>query len=183
MAAVLTSARRPLALCLGAGNFIKCLCPLDRHLESICLLLGLGSFRGGGSCPLIGGGRAWLASRRSPASIDLVGATPLLAKRPLEEFHHLCRLWPPQMKSLAGCWCSWPFDRSRPLWPNAVVIPGTSAGRWFCPWPTQIVIPTTGGANPTDLLRAMLASTITGCPRRSHDASTPLAASIPRAQP
>jgi hypothetical protein len=32
---------------------------------------------------LVGGGRAWLASRLSPASVDLVGAVPLLVKRPL----------------------------------------------------------------------------------------------------
>jgi hypothetical protein len=92
---------------------------------------------------LVGGGRAWLASRWSPASVDLVGATPLLAKRPLEEFCLIRRLGPLRMKSPAGCWRSRPFVRSRPLRPNAVVIPGTSADRWLCPWPTQIVIPTT----------------------------------------
>jgi hypothetical protein len=86
---------------------------------------------------------SWLVSRRSPASVDLVGATPLLGKRPLEEFHHLRWLRPLRMKSPAGCWRSRPFGQSWPLWPNTVVIPGTSAGRWFCPWPTQIVIPTT----------------------------------------
>jgi hypothetical protein len=37
----------------------------------------LGSFSGGGSCPLVGGG---------PASIDLVGATLLLVKHPLDGF-------------------------------------------------------------------------------------------------
>jgi hypothetical protein len=92
---------------------------------------------------LVGGGRAWLASRLSPASVDLVGATLLLVKRQLEEFCRLCRLGLLMMRSSAGCWRSRPFGRSRPLWPNTVVIPGTSAGRWLCPWPTQIVIPTT----------------------------------------
>jgi hypothetical protein len=58
-------------------------------------------------------------------------------------FRRLRRLGPPRVKLPVGCWHSRPFGRSRPLWPNAVVIPGTSAGRWLCPWPTQIVIPTT----------------------------------------
>jgi hypothetical protein len=42
-----------------------------------------------------------------------------------------------------GCWRSRPFGRSRLLWPYVAVIPGTPAGRWLCPWPTRIVIPTT----------------------------------------
>jgi hypothetical protein len=79
----------------------------------------------------------------SPASVDLVGATMLLIKRPLEGFCHLCRLSPVMMKSPAGCWRSRPFGRSRPLWPVVLVILGTSAGRWLCPWPTQTVIPMT----------------------------------------
>jgi hypothetical protein len=93
-----------------AGNFIKCLFPLDRHLRGICPLLCLGSFRGGGSCPLVGGGRAWLASRLSPASVDLVGAMPLLVKWPLEEFRRLRWLWLPAVKSPVGCWRSRPFS-------------------------------------------------------------------------
>jgi hypothetical protein len=76
----------------NACNFIKCLFPLDRHLRGICPLLCLGSFRGGGFCPLVGGGRAWLASRLSPASVDLIGAVPLLVKQPLEELRRLRRL-------------------------------------------------------------------------------------------
>jgi hypothetical protein len=125
------------ALCRDAGNFIKCLFPLDRHLRGICALLCLGSFRGGGSCSLVGGGQAWLASRMSPTSVDLVGVVPLLVKRSLEEFRRLRRLGLPTVKSPAGCW------RSRPLWPNVVENPEISAGRWLCPWPTRIVIPTT----------------------------------------
>jgi hypothetical protein len=93
-----------------AGNFIKCLFPLDRHLRGICPLLCLRSFHGGGSCPLVGGGRAWLASCLSPTSVNLVGAMPLLVKRPLEEFRHLRRLGLPTVKSPAGCWRSRPFD-------------------------------------------------------------------------
>jgi hypothetical protein len=125
------------------GNFIKCLFPLDQHLRGISPLLCLGSFRGGGSRPLIGGGRAWLASRLSPASVDLVGARPILAKRPLEEFCRLRRLGLSSVKSPAGCWRSRPFRWSRPLWLSAVEIPRTSASRWICPWHTQVVIPTT----------------------------------------
>jgi hypothetical protein len=81
------------------GNFIKCLSPLDRHLRGICPLFCLGSFRVEGSCPLIGGDRAWLASRLSPASIDLVRAKLLLAKQPLEEFRRLRQLWLSSVKS------------------------------------------------------------------------------------
>jgi hypothetical protein len=114
---------------------------LDRHLRGIYPSLCLGSFRGGGSCPLVGGGRAWLASRLSPAYVDLVGAVPLLVKQLLEEFRRLRRLGLPTVESPAGCWRSRSSGRSRPLWPNAVEIPGTSAGRWVCPWPTRIVIP------------------------------------------
>jgi hypothetical protein len=66
-----------------------------------------------------------------------------LGKASVGGFRHLRRLGPLMMKSPAGCWRSWPFDRSRPLWPNIAVIPRTSAGRWLYPWPTQIVIPTT----------------------------------------
>jgi hypothetical protein len=43
-------------------------------------------------------------------------------------------------KILAGCWRSQFFGRSRPV---VAAIPGTSAGRLLCPWPTQIDIPTT----------------------------------------
>jgi hypothetical protein len=85
----------------------------------------------------------WLASRLSPASIDLVGATPHLVKRLLEEFRRLRRLGSLRVKSPAGCWRSQSFGQSWPLWPNAMVIPGTSTDRWLYPWPTQIVIPTT----------------------------------------
>jgi hypothetical protein len=69
----------------------------------------LRSFRGEGSCPLIGGGQAWLMSRLSPASTDLVGARLLLAKQPLEEFRHLRWLRLPAAESPASCWRSRPF--------------------------------------------------------------------------
>jgi hypothetical protein len=98
-----------------AGNFITCIFPSDQHLRGISPLLCLGSFRGGGSCSLIDRGRAWLASRLSPTSVDLVGARPLLAKWPLEEFRHLRRLWLSSVKSPAGCWRSRPFRLSRPF--------------------------------------------------------------------
>jgi hypothetical protein len=91
------------------GNFIKCLSPLDRHLRGICPMLCLGSFRGEGSCSLVGGGRAWLASCLSPASIDLAGARLLLAKQSLEGFCRLLQLGLPAAESLAGRWCSRPF--------------------------------------------------------------------------
>jgi hypothetical protein len=125
------------------GNFIKCISPWDWHLRGICPMLCLGSFRGESSYPLIGGGQAWLASCLSPASVDLVKVRLLLAKQPLEEFHRLLQLRLPAAELLAGYWRSRPFGRSQPFWPSAVEIPGTSAGRWFCPWPTRIVIPMT----------------------------------------
>jgi hypothetical protein len=71
----------------------------------------------------VAGGRAWLASHWSLASIDLVGATLLLIKCPLEGFRHLCWLGPPVMKmpalwlksaSLAGC-RSDPWDISQQM--------------------------------------------------------------------
>jgi hypothetical protein len=109
VAIVLTWARHPLSLCLGTCYFIKCLLPLDQHLRGIRLLLCLGSFRGGEACSLVGGGQVWLASCWSPASVDLVRATLLLAKCSLEEFHRLHRLDPSMMKSPASCWHSRPF--------------------------------------------------------------------------
>jgi hypothetical protein len=58
---------------------------LDRHLGGICPPFCLGSFRGEGSCSLVGGVWSWRASLPSFASVDLVGARPLSAKQPLEE--------------------------------------------------------------------------------------------------
>jgi hypothetical protein len=84
-----------------------------------------------------------MASRLSPASVDLVGARPLMAKRPLEEFHRLRQLGLSSVKSPAGCRRSRPFRWSQPLWLSAVEIPRMLAGRWLCPWPTLVVIPTT----------------------------------------
>jgi hypothetical protein len=49
----------------GDENLIKCLSPLDRHLRGICSPFCLRSFCWEGSYPLIGGYRAWLASRLS----------------------------------------------------------------------------------------------------------------------
>jgi hypothetical protein len=77
-----------------------------------------------------------MASRLSPASVDLVGARLLLAKQPLEGFHHLLQLGLPAAESLAGHWHSQPFGRSTPFWPSAMEIPRTLAGGWLCPWLT-----------------------------------------------
>jgi hypothetical protein len=43
----------------------------------------------------VGGGRAWLASRWSPASVDLVGSLPPLIKHRLGGFCRLRWLRPP----------------------------------------------------------------------------------------
>jgi hypothetical protein len=135
---------------------------------------------------LVGGGRAWQASRWSLAFVDLVGATPLLVKCPLEEFHRLRQLEALMMKMLAGCWRSRAFGRSRPLWPNVAVIHGTSAGRWLCPWPTQIVIPTilapkTGEVSWVSMgLRWVLFLTeVDSHPSKSQDLSSGPKAAIP----
>jgi hypothetical protein len=161
------------------GNFIKCFSHLDRHLRGICPVLCLGSFREEGSCPLIGGGRAWLASRLSPASVNLVGARLLLAKQPLEEFRRLRRLGLPAAELPAGCWRSRTFDRSWPFWPSAVEIPGTSAGRGFCPWPTRIVIPTTLAPETSEvswvsmgLRRVLFLVEVVSRPSKSQDPSS-----------
>jgi hypothetical protein len=64
--------------------------PLDRHLGGICPPFCLGSFRGEGSCSLVGGVRSWRASLPSFSSVDLVGARPLSATQPLEESYPHC---------------------------------------------------------------------------------------------
>jgi hypothetical protein len=161
------------------GNFIKCLSTLDRHLRGICPVLCLGSFHGEGSCLLIGGGWAWLASHLSPASVDLVRARLLLEKQPLEEFHRLLWLGLLAAESLAGHWRSRPFGRSRPFWPSAVEIPGTSADRWFCHWPTGIVIPTTLAPKTSEvswvsmgLRRVLFLAKVDSHPSKSQDPSS-----------
>jgi hypothetical protein len=128
---------------------------------------------------LVGGGRAWLASCLPPAFVDLVGAVPLLVKQPLEEFRRLRWLGLPTVESPAGCWCSRPFGRSRPLWPNAVEIPETSSGRWLWPWPTRIVIPTTLAPETGEvswvsmgLRRVLLLAEFDSRPSKSHDPSS-----------
>jgi hypothetical protein len=66
------------------GNFIKCLSPLDRHLRGICPVSCLRSFRGEGSCLLIGGdGRGW------------------------------CHACPPLLSILSGPGCFWQSSRWR----------------------------------------------------------------------
>jgi hypothetical protein len=72
------------------SHFIKWLSPLDRHLGGISSPFCLGSFRGEGSCLLVGGVRTWLAPCLSFASVDLIGARPLSAKLPLEGSCRLC---------------------------------------------------------------------------------------------
>jgi hypothetical protein len=64
-------------------------------------------------------------------------------KESVKGFHRLRRLVSPVVKMSAGCWRSQLLSRSRPPWPDGAVIPGMPAGRCLCPWPTQIVIPTT----------------------------------------
>jgi hypothetical protein len=73
-------------------------------------------------------------SCRVPATFNKVSVGRLRCLR---------RLGPPALKMLAGCWRSRPFGRSRPPRPGVTVISRTLAGRWLCPWPTQIVIPMT----------------------------------------
>jgi hypothetical protein len=118
--------------------------PLDRHLGGICPPFCLGSFRGEGSCSLVGGVRSWQASLPSFASVDLVGARPLSAIQPLEDSClHRPALALLAVESPAGCWRSWPFSWSRSSLLDAVETPGMPAGRQRCPWHTPEVIPMT----------------------------------------
>jgi hypothetical protein len=94
VAVVLTWARHPLALCLGAGYFIQCLFPLDQHIRSLPI--------------------GWW--RPSMASVMLVTSLcrscwghAALIKCLLEGFCHLRRLGRPVMKTPAGCCRSRPF--------------------------------------------------------------------------
>jgi hypothetical protein len=69
------------------------------HMPPVCL----GSFCGGGACPLrlVEAERGWRHTGLRP--IDLVGATLLLIKRTLESFRHLHRLGPLVTNIPAGC--------------------------------------------------------------------------------
>jgi hypothetical protein len=67
------------------SHFIKWLSPLDQHLRGISSPFCLGSFRGVGSCLLVGGVWTWLVSCPSFVSVDLVEARPLSVKWPLQE--------------------------------------------------------------------------------------------------
>jgi hypothetical protein len=89
----------------------------------------LGSFRGEGVClvQLVEAVRGWRHSGLQPL--------PLLSGP--------CRLGPSVEKISASCWRSRFFGRSWPPRLGVAVIPGTSAGKLLCPWPTQIVIPMT----------------------------------------
>jgi hypothetical protein len=78
----------------------------------------------------------------------------------------------------SGCWRSWPFGQSRPPRPKVAVIPGTSAGRWLCPWPTQIVnpmtlAPKTGKVSwgSMGLRRVLFLAEIDSYPSKSQDLS------------
>jgi hypothetical protein len=135
-----------LSLCLGAGYFIKCLCPLDRHIRGICPRLASDPFmeRGFAWCgwwrPCVAGVTrvsSLCHSCRAPATFN---------KAMVKRFRHPRRLGPLVEKISASCWHSRIFGQSRPPRPNVAVIPGTSTGWSLCPWPTQIVIPTTVGA-------------------------------------
>jgi hypothetical protein len=71
------------ALCLGACRFIKHLFPLDRYIRGV-YALGLPWILSWmrGLLDVVGGGRVWLASCWSPASIDLIGTLiPLIKSR------------------------------------------------------------------------------------------------------
>jgi hypothetical protein len=86
MVAVLAWVLLSSALCLGVGRFIKHLSPWTGISRVYALSLPrILSWRRGFLC-VVGGGRAWLASRWSPASVNLVGTLLPLIKRRLEVF-------------------------------------------------------------------------------------------------
>jgi hypothetical protein len=151
MAAVLAWVLLSSALCLGADHFIKHLFPLDRHIRGICPLSASDPFvkeglaRCGWWRPCVAGitpVSSLCRSCRDPATFN---------KASVEGFHRLRQLEPPVVKMSVDCWRSRLLGQSRPPWSDAAVIPGTSASRWLCPWPTQIVIPTTPVASPNPL--------------------------------
>jgi hypothetical protein len=130
------------ALCLGACCFIKHLFPLDQHIRGICPRSA--------SDPFVEEGLArcgwWrpCVARVTPVSSCRSCRDPgTFNKASVQGFHRLRRLWPLVVKMSAGCWRSRILGRNRPPGPDIVVIPGTSAGGWLRPWPTQIVIPMT----------------------------------------
>jgi hypothetical protein len=109
---------------------------------------------------------------------SLVGAWLLLAKQPLEEFCHLRWLWLTSVKLPAGCWRSRPSRWSRPLCLSAVEVPGTSSGKWLCPWPTLEVIPTTLAPETGEvswvsmgLGRVLFLAEVSTLPSKSQDSS------------
>jgi hypothetical protein len=94
--------RSPLALCLGAGRFIKCLFPLDRHIWGICPWSA--------SDPFVEEGLARCGWWRS----CVAGITPVSGlcrscrvpvtfnKASVGGFRRLCRLGPPAVKMSAN---------------------------------------------------------------------------------
>jgi hypothetical protein len=82
---------------------------------------------GKGLRSLIGWTRSWRLSLLFCAPDGLVGAVPLLARQPLEEFC-LHRPAPASSaESSAGCWRSRPFGWNRSSRAEATGIPGTPA--------------------------------------------------------
>jgi hypothetical protein len=135
--------RSSLSLCLGVGYFVKCICPLDRHIQGICPRLASNTFveRGFAWCgwwrPCVAGitpVSSLCRSCRAPATFN---------KAMVKGFRHPRWLGPSVEKISAGCWHSRLFGQSRPPRPDVALIPGASPGRSLYPWPTQIVIPTT----------------------------------------
>jgi hypothetical protein len=120
----------PLPLCLGASYFIKSLCSLDRHIRGICARLASDPFVERGLLSAVGGGRAWLASLRSPAS-----AAPI---RPLQSLikHRL------QALSSSPAWASSGEDHGR-LLAQLALKPASLAGCHGDPWDVsrQVALP------------------------------------------
>jgi hypothetical protein len=103
--------------------------PMDRHIRGICPRFALDPSWGRGLLGAVGGDRAWLASRWSPASVALVGTLLPLIKRQLkvfasslawassgEDVSRLLAQLTPRSKSasLAGCRGD-PWDVSRQM--------------------------------------------------------------------
>jgi hypothetical protein len=96
----------------------------------------------GGLHGAVGGGHAWLASLRSPTFATPVGPLQSLIKRWLK-VSSSSPAWAFGGDDISRLLTHPIFGRSRPPRLDVAAISGTSACRLLCPWPTQIIIPTT----------------------------------------
>jgi hypothetical protein len=129
----------------GHRILYKALFPLDRHIRGICPQLASDPFMEEGllgAVSAVGGGRASLASLRSPAYVTLVGTLQPLIKRWLK-VSSSSSAWSFGGEDLSRMLAQ-PVLRSKPAFSAGCHGErGTLADKLLCPWPTQIIIPMT----------------------------------------